>query len=110
MIELAYDIGYRKSYNFKPNASCSIYGKFELIEKQDRYEIWALGIFGAYRGRGYGTQMLTEFLRQFDNSKPLFLYVLKTNEVALRLYKNAGFDIVGNTSGDIFMMQYMNCV
>jgi ribosomal protein S18 acetylase RimI-like enzyme len=110
MIELAYDIGNRKSYNFKPNASCSIYGKFELVEKQDRYEIWSLGIFGAYRGRGYGTQMLTEFLRQFDNRKPLFLYVLKTNEVALRLYQNVGFDIVGCTGDSIYIMQYINCV
>lgn len=109
MIEVAYDVGCRKSYQFKPNNSCRVYGKFELIEKPDKYEIWALGIFGGYRNKGYGTQMLTEFLQQFKADKPLFLYVYKTNEIALRLYKNVGFAIVGDYSSSAYAMQYMNC-
>lgn len=110
MIELQHDIGNVKTYQFRPNKKCRIYGKFDLIEKQGRYEIWALGIFGDYRSKGYGTQMLTEFLQQFNNNKPLFLYVYKTNEIAIRLYKKVGFDIVGNKDDGIYTMQYINCV
>ncbi len=109
MIELQYDLGYEKTYQFRPNNRCRIYGKFDLIERKDKYEIWSLGIFGDYRNKGYGTQMLTEFLQQFNSSKPLFLYVYKTNEIAIKLYKKVGFAIVGDYGPNAYAMQYMNC-
>jgi ribosomal protein S18 acetylase RimI-like enzyme len=110
MIELQYNHGCRNTYQFRPNNRCRIYGKFDLIERQDKYEIWSLGIFGDYRNKGYGTQMLTEFLQQFNNDKPLFLYVWKTNEIAIRLYQKVGFNIVANNNkGDgIYTMIYMS--
>lgn len=109
MIELKYDTGKRKTYQFRPNDRCRIYGKFDLVELPDKYEIWSLGIFGDYRHKGYGTQMLTEFLQQFNNNKPLFLYVNKSNEIAIKLYKKVGFAIVGDYSPSAYSMRYMNC-
>jgi ribosomal protein S18 acetylase RimI-like enzyme len=110
MIKIEWDGGYKKVYQFSPNHdSHKVCGQFALIEFDEQYEIWALGIFGEYRNKGYGTQMLTEFLLQFQSNKPLLLYVYKTNEIAIKLYKKVGFAIVGERSPSIYTMQYMNC-
>ena len=110
MIKLKYDNGSKKVYRFRPNHDRRrIFGGFELHERRDKYEIWALSIIGEQRHKGYGTQMLTEFLQQFKADKPLYLYVNKTNEIALRLYKKIGFAIVGDYSPYAYAMQYMNC-
>jgi ribosomal protein S18 acetylase RimI-like enzyme len=110
MIKLKYDCGYEKRYQFSPNHDRRrIYGGFVLYEQYDKYEIWALGIIGEQRNKGYGTQMLTEFLEQFNADKPLFLYVYKTNKIAIRLYEKVGFKIVGDYFPGAYAMQYMNC-
>jgi ribosomal protein S18 acetylase RimI-like enzyme len=109
MIKQQFVIGHTKRYQFIPNDTNNICGSFDLRYLGDRYEIWSFGIFGDYRNKGYGTQMLTEFLQQFNDTKPLYLYVYKKNEIAIRLYKKVGFAIVGNTSENIYEMQYMNC-
>lgn len=111
MIKLKYQNDHEQYYQFRPNHDRrKIFGKFELYTYKDRYEIWALGIIGDQRGKGYGTQMLKEFLQQFNHDKPLFLYVQKTNEIALRLYQKAGFVITRESyGGTAYQMQYMNC-
>ena len=82
-------------FGFKQTESETEYiGQFSLHEKEDKFEIWCFGIMGMYRRKGYATQMLTEFLAQFKHDKPLVLYVYKTHEVAIRLYKKVGFQIV----------------
>lgn len=111
MIKLESSCGLDKKYQFRPNHDRRrIYGRFELWERRSKYEIWALSIIEEQRNRGYGTQMLTEFLEQFKADKPLFLYVHKTNEAAMKLYKKVGFEIVGDYSPYAYAMQYMNCV
>ena len=61
-----------------------------------------------FRNKGYGTQMLTEFLSQFKSEKPLVLYVYKTNEIAIKLYEKVGFVIIGDCPFTItaYTMQY----
>jgi len=98
----------RPTYLFKPTEEFRNYiGRFDLFEQSDRYEIWSLSIMGKYRNKGYGKQMLRDFLEQFKSDKPLFLYVYKTNEIAIRLYESVGFTIVGDFSNDAYKMQYM---
>lgn len=110
MIKLKYDNGDEKRYQFHPNHDKRrVYGWFELYELNSKYEIWALSIIGEQRNKGYGTQMLKEFLEQFKADKPLYLYVYKTNEIAIRLYKKVGFVIVGDYGNNAYTMQYMNC-
>jgi ribosomal protein S18 acetylase RimI-like enzyme len=110
MIKLKYEVGNTKKYQFRPNHDRRrIFGGFELHELCDKYEIWALGIIGEQRNNGYGTQMLTEFLEQFKADKPLYLYVYKTNEIAIRLYENVGFKIIGDYFPGAYTMKYMNC-
>lgn len=86
-----------QTFGFKRNPLGKIHtGRFDLIERDDKFEIWSLSVVERYRRKGYATQMLREFLSQFKSSKPLSLYVVKTNEIAIRLYEKVGFSIVGD--------------
>lgn len=99
MTECYINDGWRQSFGFKHNPKGKSYiGKFDLFESNDKFEIWSLGIVKRYRNKGYGTQMLTEFISQFKSDKPLILYVYKTNEIAIRLYEKVGFVIVDECS------------
>ena len=107
-----YDIeGRIKSFGYKRNPKLKNYqGEFDLIDKGDKLEIWSLYIRERYRNKGYGTQMLTEFLSQFTSDKPLVLYVYKTNEIAIKLYEKVGFKIIGECkfAPYAYEMQYFN--
>ena len=86
-----------QTFGFKRNPLGKQYtAKFDLVERDDKFEIWSLGVVERYRRKGYATQMLMEFLSQFKSGKPLSLYVVKTNEIAIRLYEKVGFSIVGD--------------
>ena len=110
MTECFQDYGRSKLFGYKRNPQGKTYtGRFTLRDCDDRLEIWDLGVVARYRNKGYGTQMLTEFLSQFNSDKPLFLYVYKTNEIAIHLYEKVGFKIVGHCdfSSLAHKMQYM---
>ena len=84
-------------FGFKRNPLGKQYtAKFDLVELDDKFEIWSFGVVERYRRKGYATQMLREFLSQFKSDKPLSLYVVKTNEPAIHLYEKVGFTIVGD--------------
>lgn len=104
-----YGKGIHRRFVYKRKPTNQIYsGSFDLIQHKDRYVIWSLSVDPRYRRRGHATRMLTEFIEQFAFDKPLFLYVYKTNEIAIRLYEKVGFVIVGEYgwSGDAWVMQY----
>lgn len=91
--------GHIQSFGYKRNPKGKIYtGQFDLYDRSDRFEIWSLQVCKRFRNKGYGTQMLTEFLSQLKSDKPLYLYVHKTNEIAIRLYEKVGFTIIGECS------------
>ena len=81
-------------------ANIDYQGAFTLVEKENKFEIWGLGVPLKYRRKGYATQMLLEFLSEFNFKKTLSLYVLKRNIVAIHLYQNIGFTIVGDYKND----------
>ena len=103
---------YAKHYQFRPNHDRrKVFGSFELKSLKESYEIWSFGIIGEQRNKGYGTQMLTEFLQKFKADKPLYLYVFKSNEVAIKLYQKVGFIIVDDDRyNGIYKMQYIQSV
>lgn len=103
---------YNKSqvFRYKRYPSCKHFsGHFHVLDKEDRFEIWALSVDRRYRNKGNGTRMLTEFLRQFNANKPIVLYVYKTNEIAIKLYEKVGFTIIGDCHFDstAYTMQYL---
>lgn len=101
------DYGRVKLFGYKHSPQSKIYeGRFELVDRGDQLEIWALGVMQEHQRKGYATQMLMEFLSQFPINKPLFLYVYKSNEIAIRLYEKVGFTIVGDYGNIAYTMQY----
>lgn len=96
-------------YRFKAKPTSKVViGNFKLNDCGDHYEIWCLCIFSGYNNKGYGTQMLTEFLAEFKHDKPVVLYVYKANTIAIRLYKKVGFVISRECSftSDAWEMKY----
>lgn len=101
------EYGHYKLFGYKHRPESETYeGRFELVDRGEQLEIWSLGVIKEYQHKGYATQMLMEFLSQFPLNKPLFLYVLKANEVAIHLYEKVGFTIVGDYGKDAYTMQY----
>lgn len=98
----------RKVMYFQSETDKTIASSFELWECKDTFEIWCLGTLTSYMRKGCATKMLCEFLAQFDFSKPLRLYVLKRNKIAIHLYEKVGFKIIGDKPDDCnaYMMQY----
>jgi len=109
MTECYWSGGCTQCFGYKRNPKGKTYtGQFDLKERSDKFEIWSLKVIRRYRNKGYGTQMLTEFLSQFKPDKPLVLYVYKTNEIAIKLYEKVGFKITGDCyfTSEAYTMQY----
>lgn len=110
MTECCYTNKHLRHFGYKSNKLNKTYaGSFDLVDHDDYCVICSLKVYPRYRNKGYATRMLTEFLQQFNSNKPLYLYVYKTNEIAIRLYKKVGFVIVGEWEYNraVYKMQYV---
>ena len=69
------------------------------------YDIWHMMIDKSEQGKGYGKialQKVIDYIREkpFGNSDRIALTCNKRNQVALKIYKEAGFETTGNSDGD----------
>lgn len=66
---------------------------------------FAISLYNEYRNRGIGTRLMTAMIEHLQKSgyKQTSLNVKKDN-YAVKLYKNMGFDIVGEDSEDYLML------
>ena len=76
-----------------------------MFSKGPVAEIWSFGIYGRYRCQGYGQKMLREAI-ELAGDKALMLYVHKDNEIAIHVYKKAGFQVVGKLGTLAWAMAY----
>jgi diamine N-acetyltransferase len=72
---------------------------------EQTYNVWHLMIDRRFQGRGYGKRALDEALRYirtkpFGASGTVLLTCSPENEIALRLYRRAGFTETGRSDGD----------
>ena len=95
-------------YKFKANIADNNYiGSFDLYDRGGHLEIWSFGIYGKYRGRGFGQQMMREAIEIAKNRK-IVLYVLKENKPAIHVYEKCGFKISGKYMCDTaWVMTYV---
>ena len=89
-------------YNWWPDGSTerNPVGSFDLFDDKKRPDkplsLWSFGIREeGNRGKGYGQQMLNEAIA-LAGDRDIELYVMKANEVAIHVYKKAGFEIWGD--------------
>ncbi len=75
----------------------SILGYCGVIAAPPEGDITNVSVQSKARGRGTGRRLVEEMIRQAEAEgiHTLFLEVRKTNEAAIRLYKNQGFKEVG---------------
>ena len=98
-------------YLYSTSEKGPIVGQFALVDqgKANELRIVAFAIFGQYRGRGYGQQMMQEAIAEANRirgDRKITLNVEKNNCRALHIYKKYGFKISGNYSKDAFSMMY----
>ena len=79
----------------------------------DKVILWGFRVFEEFQGKGYSYKMLSEVIKlaKKRSDKPLVLYVYADNEIAINVYKKAGFEITGTYDrapyGDAWEMTYM---
>lgn len=73
------------------NDKKKIIGRFLIGTGKDAGFIGALRVNDAYKGYGFGAQLIDDAVKKYNG---IDLIVLKDNEVALNLYKKHGFVIV----------------
>jgi ribosomal protein S18 acetylase RimI-like enzyme len=69
------------------------------LELHDDNSIWSVKIDENLRGQGYGFIFLNEilsFIKKKTEIDTIRLSVLKTNDVAIKLYEKLGFKILGD--------------
>lgn len=83
----------RHTFIFEQNGISA--GFCELILKHtDTPRLSRIILGSAFRGRGWGKQMIVEMLdkcRELSDLKNVYLYVIESNEVARKCYESCGF-------------------
>jgi len=74
-------------------------GGYGADRKTNQISILNVCVCGQYRGLGVGKTMLKAFIDSHEKNAFFTLCVLEENEKAIRLYKAAGFEVVGRDSG-----------
>lgn len=73
-----------------------VIGIFSLKYEKNKVYLFDFSVNNSYRGRGFGTIILKQILyelKEFGYSK-LFLYALKDNKRAIKLYEKIGFKTI----------------
>jgi ribosomal protein S18 acetylase RimI-like enzyme len=79
-------------------------GRLRVVRNPDRHVLAGIQILHDHRGRGIGTAIITELLREArTRDVPLELTVSKHNPNAERLYTRLGFRRVGEHGNDYLM-------
>lgn len=81
----------------------SLAGYVHFHPDGERMELDDLYILPEYRGQGIGTAVVEKCCAETE--KPVYLYVFRRNEGAVRLYKRLGFEIVQEVGGSRYIMQ-----
>ena len=71
-------------------------GFYRLHEENGETELDDFYVLSPFRGKGIGTAVLEKCI--FESKTPMFLYVFKKNEDAIRLYQRMGFVWVKDVS------------
>lgn len=83
---------------------------FHSIDYENKLADWGIYIYKSnMRGKGIGTQVIFEIIKYAKNKlklKKLYLDVLETNKVAIKLYTHNGFIYLG--SNGKFLRYYLD--
>ena len=81
----------------------SLAGYVHFHPAGERMELDDLYILPEYRGQGIGTAVVEKCCGETE--KPVYLYVFRRNEGAVRLYQRLGFMIVQEVGSSRYIMQ-----
>jgi ribosomal protein S18 acetylase RimI-like enzyme len=76
------------------------FANFSPVKAYGVIELAAIYIEPEYQGKGIGTGLLQEGIKQIDGIKEIFINVEKENDVGLTFYKAKGFVVVSEFDDD----------
>jgi ribosomal protein S18 acetylase RimI-like enzyme len=86
---------YENGFEFDYSLGVLKCGKVRLVQEFSNIFLWNLEIFPEIRGKGLAERLMADIFatikREFPDVKKVELFVNKGNEIALKVYKKAGF-------------------
>ncbi|SFC86441.1 Ribosomal protein S18 acetylase RimI [Bacillus sp. OV322] len=76
------------------------FANFSAIKEEGKTELAAIYLNPEYQGKGIGTALLNEGIKQLDGVKEIYIDVEKDNNIGTRFYKAKGFKIVSEFDDD----------
>ncbi len=81
----------------------TVVGMIKKIDREASFEILQFQLLPAHQGKGIGRRLLKDIISKAQkNNKSVKLNVLKKNP-AFRLYKQLGFEVIGEDKLEYFM-------
>jgi ribosomal protein S18 acetylase RimI-like enzyme len=76
------------------------FANFSAIKEEGKTELAAIYLNPEYQGKGIGTALLDEGIKQLDGVKEIYINVEKENNIGTRFYNAKGFKIVSEFDDD----------
>ncbi|MGG4013203.1 N-acetyltransferase family protein [Bacillus smithii] len=91
-----------QSFIFVSEANGKVVGfaNFSPVKENGTTELLAIYLLPEYQGKGIGTALLKEGIKNLTGAKKVFVDVEKENQIGTNFYKAKGFEIVSEFDDD----------
>jgi ribosomal protein S18 acetylase RimI-like enzyme len=76
------------------------FANFSPVKEDGMTELLAIYLFPEYQGKGIGTALLKEGIKNLEGVKEVFVNVEKDNQIGTNFYKAKGFEVVSEFDDD----------
>ncbi|WP_132746362.1 GNAT family N-acetyltransferase [Scopulibacillus darangshiensis] len=70
------------------------FANFSTVNEDGEVELSAIYLYPEYQGKGIGTSLLQEAIKNLEGPKKVFVNVEKENKIGIAFYKSKGFKVV----------------
>ncbi|MFT8320264.1 MAG: GNAT family N-acetyltransferase [Bacillus sp. (in: firmicutes)] len=76
------------------------FANYSRVKDEGKAELAAIYLYSAYQGKGIGTSLLHEGVKNLEGVKEIYINVEKENKIGTTFYKAKGFHVVSEFNED----------